>query len=362
MSSRENLQCEDVTSARRWQAIGGRRACGRAKRLSERCCQLRFAAAAGDGDLPAVAPSTRATWAKRSMGRRREGNWAPAWTSTRRCASSPHASMSRRQSGRSSVLRCSTFMRSISLAHLTRRARCTRRARAAPHMQRHGTLARRRRDAHRWAPLDRERHRVLADYPPCRPCSFRECPYGHPCTHAIDAQQVLVCDAVRVRPGGRCQGLRHPGTVKRWDGGGGNRGSQSSKVVSDETRLISVELHTRTVGVTRVSVNRPVDAECGPRQEGDSLIVPIFEYVPIVTTQLTLKEEVRITTHTLEKEDLWQVPVKLETIVVERRHARCRGSFLSVRSIPCRQPPVPPHERCCYHGLLGRLPNFNETV
>jgi stress response protein YsnF len=118
------------------------------------------------------------------------------------------------------------------------------------------------------------------------------------------------------------------------------------KVVSDETRLISVELHTRTVGVTRVSVNRPVDAECGPRQEGDSLIVPIFEYVPIVTTQLTLKEEVRITTHTLEKEDLWQVPVKLETIVVERRHARCRGSFLSVRSIPCRQPPVPPHERC----------------
>jgi hypothetical protein len=54
MSSRENLQCEDVTSARRRQAIGGRRGCGRAKRLSERCCQLRFAAAAGDGDLPAV--------------------------------------------------------------------------------------------------------------------------------------------------------------------------------------------------------------------------------------------------------------------------------------------------------------------
>src|SRR5258708_2241364 len=46
-------------------------------------------------------------------------------------------------------------------------------------------------DTHRWAPLDHERHRVLADYPPCRPCSFRECPYGHPCALAIDAQQVL---------------------------------------------------------------------------------------------------------------------------------------------------------------------------
>ena len=91
------------------------------------------------------------------------------------------------------------------------------------------------------------------------------------------------------------------------------------KVVSEETRPISVELRTKTVGVTRVSVNRPVEAEYGPRQEGDTLIVPVFEYVPVVTMQLTLKEEVHITTHTLEKEELRQVPVKVETIVVERR-------------------------------------------
>lgn len=91
------------------------------------------------------------------------------------------------------------------------------------------------------------------------------------------------------------------------------------KVVSDETRSISVELRTKTVGVTRVSVNRPVEAEYGARQEGDTLIVPVFEYVPVVSMQLTLKEEVRITTHTFEKEELRQVPVKVETLVVERR-------------------------------------------
>ncbi|QSN62843.1 glycosyltransferase family 9 protein [Caballeronia sp. M1242] len=46
-------------------------------------------------------------------------------------------------------------------------------------------------DTQRWAPLDHERHRVLADYPPCRPCSFRECPYGHPCALNVSVAQVL---------------------------------------------------------------------------------------------------------------------------------------------------------------------------
>ncbi|SAL06182.1 hypothetical protein AWB81_07480 [Caballeronia arationis] len=92
------------------------------------------------------------------------------------------------------------------------------------------------------------------------------------------------------------------------------------KVVTNEMRSISLARRSTTTGVTRVSVNRPVEAEYGPRQEGDTLIVPVFEYVPVVTMQLTLKEEVHITTHTLEKEELREVPVKVETIVIERRN------------------------------------------
>jgi ADP-heptose:LPS heptosyltransferase len=46
-------------------------------------------------------------------------------------------------------------------------------------------------DARRWAPLDHDRHRVLADYPSCRPCAFRDCPYGHPCALNISVEQVL---------------------------------------------------------------------------------------------------------------------------------------------------------------------------
>lgn len=46
-------------------------------------------------------------------------------------------------------------------------------------------------DTRRWAPLDGARHRVLADYPPCRPCAFRDCPYGHPCALNISVSSVV---------------------------------------------------------------------------------------------------------------------------------------------------------------------------
>ncbi|MGN6319992.1 glycosyltransferase family 9 protein [Trinickia sp.] len=46
-------------------------------------------------------------------------------------------------------------------------------------------------DTRRWAPLDRARHRVLADYPPCRPCAFRDCPYGHTCALNVSVDRVV---------------------------------------------------------------------------------------------------------------------------------------------------------------------------
>lgn len=46
-------------------------------------------------------------------------------------------------------------------------------------------------DARRWAPLERERHRVLWHDLPCRPCAHAVCPTGHECALAISAEAVL---------------------------------------------------------------------------------------------------------------------------------------------------------------------------
>ncbi len=61
-------------------------------------------------------------------------------------------------------------------------------------------------DTRRWAPTDKRLHRVLADYPPCRPCAFDTCPFaGHPCANNISTAQVI--GAARQKLGSSAPGV-----------------------------------------------------------------------------------------------------------------------------------------------------------
>ena len=91
------------------------------------------------------------------------------------------------------------------------------------------------------------------------------------------------------------------------------------KIVHEEMQPIPVSLRSQTVEVKRFTVNRLVEHKFEPRQEGDTLIIPVFEYVPIITMQLTLKEEVHVTTTVSQQEVFQNVLVNTEELVVERR-------------------------------------------
>jgi ADP-heptose:LPS heptosyltransferase len=55
-------------------------------------------------------------------------------------------------------------------------------------------------DTRRWAPANPTLHRVLADYPACRPCAYAQCPYGHECALAISVEQVIDAAHAQLNP------------------------------------------------------------------------------------------------------------------------------------------------------------------
>ncbi|AKC72505.1 glycosyltransferase family 9 protein [Pandoraea oxalativorans] len=62
-------------------------------------------------------------------------------------------------------------------------------------------------DVSRWAPLNAERHHVVAKFPACRPCMFHTCPYGHECAHDISVPEVMRhVNALLAAGGPECDG------------------------------------------------------------------------------------------------------------------------------------------------------------
>ena len=91
------------------------------------------------------------------------------------------------------------------------------------------------------------------------------------------------------------------------------------KIVHEESRTVDMSLMQEEVSVTRVPVNKVVEDKFHSRQEGDTLVIPIFKEV--VTRHLVLVEEVRITTRRNPENSTQQITLKREEAVVERYDA-----------------------------------------
>ncbi|CAB3806599.1 YsnF/AvaK domain-containing protein [Pararobbsia alpina] len=100
-----------------------------------------------------------------------------------------------------------------------------------------------------------------------------------------------------------------------------------------ESLEVPVLLRSNAVHIERVEVNQFVEAKFGPRNEGDTLIVPVFECVPVTELKLMLKEEIRITTVVTEKTDVHVAEVQRQQVVVERR-VGSTGDWIADATMP----------------------------
>jgi uncharacterized protein (TIGR02271 family) len=91
------------------------------------------------------------------------------------------------------------------------------------------------------------------------------------------------------------------------------------KIVHEESRTVDMSLMQEEVSITRVPVNKVVEDKFHSRQEGDTLVIPIFKEV--ITRHLMLVEEVHITTRRSPETSTQQVTLKREEAVVERYDA-----------------------------------------
>ncbi|CAA9581427.1 MAG: hypothetical protein AVDCRST_MAG86-2824 [uncultured Truepera sp.] len=93
---------------------------------------------------------------------------------------------------------------------------------------------------------------------------------------------------------------------------------QVNKRVLEREETVDVPLMQEVVEVERTSINRLVDEPTAVRYEGDTTVIPLFKEVLVVTKQLMLVEEVRVTKRRSEHRQPQQVMLRREEVTVER--------------------------------------------
>jgi uncharacterized protein (TIGR02271 family) len=92
--------------------------------------------------------------------------------------------------------------------------------------------------------------------------------------------------------------------------------------VEERDEVAEIELLQEEVTVERVPRGVPVETMPGEREEDGVLIVPVVEERLIVTKQLILKEEIRITRHRRTELVREAVRLRSEQVAVERQQGR----------------------------------------
>jgi len=102
-----------------------------------------------------------------------------------------------------------------------------------------------------------------------------------------------------------------------------------SKQREQDNVVVMAPTVSRHVVVERVPVDRFVEQPTGIRREGETLVIPVFEEVPVVVMKTKLKEEVRVTTCTRTQSRRTPVAVQRETVRIDRIPAGRNENYVS---------------------------------
>ena len=91
-----------------------------------------------------------------------------------------------------------------------------------------------------------------------------------------------------------------------------------TKQVYEREVLVDDPLFREEVEVTRVPIQRVVDAPIPVRNENGTMIISVLEEVLVVEKRLMLKEEIHIRKHHVETHQPQQVTLRSEEVCVER--------------------------------------------
>jgi uncharacterized protein (TIGR02271 family) len=91
------------------------------------------------------------------------------------------------------------------------------------------------------------------------------------------------------------------------------------KVVQEYQENLNEPLAVRTFDIERLIINQPIESAPPVRQEGNVTVYSLIEEQMVLTKQLVLKEEIRITQRETERRDTHVITLKREHLIVERQ-------------------------------------------
>lgn len=104
------------------------------------------------------------------------------------------------------------------------------------------------------------------------------------------------------------------------------------KHVTEHDEAVAMPLEQERAEVKRVLINRPVDGPLPIRREGDTIIMPVVEEVPVVEKRLVLKEEIHVTRRRRTEQYEDKVTLRREHVEVSRHDTEGRPLPVSVDS------------------------------